>query len=126
MIEEGIRVGSAAAGTGLSWQVRLHLGKEIQLFLIAFAIRATGRKVFWTQSGRLGLGPASTRAGDELWILKVGRVPFILRPLWPGGGGSQQGSLYALVSECYIHDNDAMWGSVEERLNGTIRQIELR
>ena len=52
-----------------------------------------GRKLFFTEDGRLGLGPAAMRKGDHLCILFGGSVPFILRP---------EGQSWRLVGECYV------------------------
>ncbi|KAK5988139.1 hypothetical protein PT974_12279 [Cladobotryum mycophilum] len=38
------------------------------------------RCVFTTREGYLGLGPASLREGDEVWLLQGARVPFALSP----------------------------------------------
>lgn len=53
----------------------------------------TGRKVFSTKSGRLGLGPSGLKEGDICCVLFGASVPFILRPI---------GSVYKLVGEAYI------------------------
>lgn len=38
------------------------------------------RLLFATDDGRLGLGPSSLRAEDQIWILAGGDTPFLLRP----------------------------------------------
>jgi len=41
-----------------------------------------GRRLFVTgQNQFLGLGPMSMEAGDEVWVLKGSRVPFLLRKM---------------------------------------------
>jgi hypothetical protein len=40
-----------------------------------------GRKVFVTQRGFLGLGPAETEPGDVVCILFGGNLPYVVRPL---------------------------------------------
>lgn len=52
-----------------------------------------GRRLFFTEDGRLGLGPAAMREGDHLCILFGGSVPFILRPDYQS---------WRLIGECYV------------------------
>ena len=42
-----------------------------------------GRRLFITDKQYIGLGPMSMQAGDEVWLLKGSRVPFLLRRLSP-------------------------------------------
>jgi hypothetical protein len=53
----------------------------------------TGRKVFCTKHGMLGLGPTILRAGDLCCILFGAHVPFILRRV---------AEKYRLVGEAYV------------------------
>jgi hypothetical protein len=53
------------------------------------------RKFFVTRDGYFGLAPPSTEKGDGIFVLRGGRVPFVLRKL---GGGK-----YRIVGECYVH-----------------------
>lgn len=39
------------------------------------------RRLFWTERGRIGLGPWDMKPGDDLYLLQGGKAPFIL---WPG------------------------------------------
>lgn len=57
---------------------------------------AMGRRLCWTEKGYLGLVPSQARMGDEVWLLKGGRVPFVLRRV--GGGENRE-----LVGDCYMH-----------------------
>ncbi|KAF2110440.1 heterokaryon incompatibility protein-domain-containing protein [Lophiotrema nucula] len=57
--------------------------------------RADGRSVFATEENWLGLGPASTQAGDVLCIFRNARVPHIIRPL--------ENASYLLIGEAYVH-----------------------
>lgn len=54
-----------------------------------------GRKLFFTESGNLGLGPMAIQEGDILCVLFGGSVPYVLRA---------EGEFYRLVGECYVHD----------------------
>ncbi|KAK5724334.1 hypothetical protein LTR15_004379 [Elasticomyces elasticus] len=49
----------------------------IELYMTA----VLGRRMFRTDMGYTGVSPASTRPGDELWILGGGNMPFVLRPV---------------------------------------------
>lgn len=55
----------------------------------------TKRCFFVTHSGRLGVGPITTQAGDEITILYGGKVPFLLRHDVAGA--------YRAVGEGYVH-----------------------
>lgn len=54
-----------------------------------------GRKLFFTDGGKLGLGPMAMQQGDVLCVLFGGSVPYVLRI---------EGDFYRLVGECYVHD----------------------
>jgi Heterokaryon incompatibility protein (HET) len=57
-----------------------------------------GRASFVTKSGRRGLGPAEIIPGDSVYILRGGRVPFILRKFhW-----KTVECAYNLVGEAYV------------------------
>lgn len=63
------------------------------------------RRLFATEAGYLGLGPVSIQQGDQIWLFKGGRVPFVLRPVENG--------CYKLIGETYVHGvmNGEVWGS---------------
>lgn len=47
---------------------------------VSTMMRNTANQVFFiTKTGLLGLGPLDTRAGDEVWVLDGGNMPFVLR-----------------------------------------------
>ena len=51
--------------------------------------------------GYLGLGPADSRQGDQIWLLAGGRTPYILRPLdSPSTKGNRR---FHFVGESYVH-----------------------
>jgi hypothetical protein len=70
--------------------------QEAFSFLYLLQIAISGRTLFRTQLGHLGMGLLGMREGDEVWLLYGGRTPFILRP-----AGDAEG--YTIVGECYIH-----------------------
>ncbi|KAI2627139.1 HET-domain-containing protein [Xylaria nigripes] len=39
------------------------------------------QRLFITKNGAVGLGPSTTSAGDEVWILRGGNLPFLLCPI---------------------------------------------
>jgi hypothetical protein len=53
------------------------------------------RRIFKTKGGYMGTGPRSLQAGDEVWILHGGGLPFVLRPL-PNGN-------FGLVGEAFVY-----------------------
>lgn len=63
-------------------------------FHSAFHKFSKARALFRTKGGFLGLGPLSAQVGDQVWLLKGARTPFILRPV---------GECFQLVGECYVH-----------------------
>jgi hypothetical protein len=72
--------------------------------LMKDAILATEKFLFATDSGYLGLAPQGSKAGDAVWIVQGGKVPFILRST---GKGS-----FRFVGEAYVHGR--MFGEIAE------------
>lgn len=61
--------------------------------------RVTRRRLFFaTRGGRIGLGPADTKAGDTVAVAFYCPTPYVLRRR-DGGGGSR----WLLVGETYVH-----------------------
>lgn len=60
---------------------------------VRYACRS--RRIFRTQGGSLGLGPACTGIGDWVCVLKGGKVPYVLRPAEAS---------FNFLGECYIDD----------------------
>ncbi|KAI1424688.1 heterokaryon incompatibility protein-domain-containing protein [Xylaria sp. FL1777] len=58
---------------------------------------AFNKTFFVTESGMLGLGHLETEAGNEVWVLDGGRVPFVLR-----SRGSSRAGDYELVGRCSV------------------------
>ena len=54
----------------------------------------TGRKLFSTTSGHIGLGNATLEPGDLVCVFLGGKTPFIIRPV---------DQKYKFVGECYLH-----------------------
>jgi len=72
---------------------------------------AYNHRFFVTEKGYFGLGNPDTQAGDQVWILIGGKVPFVLRPVADNDGTSSFDTSFRLVSDCYLHgimDGEAM------------------
>jgi len=64
------------------------------------------RRAFTTASrGYIGIGPPSLEPGDGVFVLRGGRVPFILRKI--------RENEFRVVGECYVHG--IMYGEIEAR-----------
>ncbi|KAF2133065.1 hypothetical protein P153DRAFT_283907 [Dothidotthia symphoricarpi CBS 119687] len=53
------------------------------------------RRLIRTGNGYIGLGPAATMVGDEVFILRGGKTPFVLRR-------SRRDLVYEVVGDCYM------------------------
>lgn len=71
------------------------------------ALCSQGR-LFLTESGYMGIGPASTSIADEVFVLQSSRVPFVLRR----SGGLEAGGIcsdgvkahcFNVIGDCYLH-----------------------
>jgi len=65
----------------------------------SFFIATKGQDFFTTRQGFMGLGE-SVQAGDEIWVLFGGQVPFVLRPY---SSDSKHVNCYYMVGDCYVH-----------------------
>ena len=72
-------------------------------------------RFFVTADGRFGIGSEDVASGDEVWLLKGGRAPLVLRAAADGSG-------YRNVGEAYVHG--VMYGeaATEETL-GRMRAV---
>jgi hypothetical protein len=69
----------------------------------ASVARATsGRCMFLTSKGYIGLGPALTKVGDEVAILLGGTTPFMVRP-GPASLATDDGAVYEILGDCYLN-----------------------
>ncbi|KAK8006975.1 hypothetical protein PG989_000965 [Apiospora arundinis] len=60
------------------------------------------QRVFSTAKGLLGCGHLDTQPGDQVWIFRGGRVPFVVRPRDDDANGEKKESDYTFVGECYV------------------------
>jgi hypothetical protein len=68
-----------------------------------------GRRMFWTNRGYLGIGPAGMTEGDMICVFYGGQVLYVLRDAGIG--------VYECIGECYVHglmDGEAL--AAEEKL----------
>jgi hypothetical protein len=86
--------------------------KGFYLFDRAFRTISSGRCLFVTEEGHLGLGPESLEKGDEVWVLQGARVPFVLRENWDW----REEGTYKVVGEAYVHG--VMHGEMVEEMEG--------
>ncbi|RTE78327.1 hypothetical protein BHE90_007203 [Fusarium euwallaceae] len=82
--------------------------------------------MFMTESGYLGLGPAETQVGDQVWCLFGSWMPFVLRPTRKSRevvDGEGEKSLHSVLGICYVHG--AMDGEVADDENLPIETVYL-
>ena len=65
------------------------------------------RRFFVAQNGDFGLGPQEMKVGDEVCVLYGSRVPCVVRLM---------GGYHAFIGECYLHNEDVMWGGACNRI----------
>lgn len=75
-------------------------------------------RMFMTEQGYIGLGPASARTGDIICIFCGAKAPHILRPRSQDRGGG-----YQVVGEAYVHG--IMDGEYLEGANRETEQFQL-
>lgn len=73
---------------------RSQIQERIDRFKAALGTKLDSRRIFTTVEDRLGMGPHSLEEGDEVWVLKGAKVPFVLRKL---GNGN-----FVLIGEAFI------------------------
>ena len=64
----------------------------------SFRVASSGRRLFATDRGHIGLGPPKMQKGDHVYILSGGNVPYVLRPL-----SGLRPRTFELVGDCYLH-----------------------
>lgn len=103
-------LGSASTTAGSADPVRA------ERFLEAASNACSGRRIFRTRKGFLGLGPAALSQGDLVAVLLGGRVPFVLRKFE---------DYEKLVGECYVFG--IMQGEIfRDADDCDVRKFELR
>ncbi|KAF2259968.1 hypothetical protein CC78DRAFT_523987 [Lojkania enalia] len=72
---------------------------DIQPYAGAHHVAYGGRRLFQTEKGFLGLGPASLKFGDEVWVVYGSKVPILLR----SSDVHPEGRYYTMVGAAYVH-----------------------
>ncbi|KAH7085019.1 heterokaryon incompatibility protein-domain-containing protein [Paraphoma chrysanthemicola] len=67
---------------------------------VSVARATSGRRMFTTRKGYIGLGPELTKQGDEVAILLGGSTPFVLEK---SGIKVLHEDVYYLLGDCYVH-----------------------
>lgn len=76
-----------------------------------------GRRLYYMTSGRIGIGPASLRSGDQVWIFESGQVPFVLRQ-------NDDGETHTLLGTTYVHG--IMYGeAITDEFRSSFRPVTL-
>ena len=75
---------------------------------------------FITQKGYIGIGPWNTREGDTAWILRGGRLPFILRPLEGVGSSSSD---YIFIGDTHVEG--VMFGELLRSCSEELRYVSI-
>lgn len=91
------------------------LWTRAEAFRASMTSVCTQRRLLLTTGNYLGIGPASMREGDQVWILRGAKVPFILRP--------QVDGQFCLVGEAYVHG--IMHGEAAVNSGLKFRDIEI-
>ncbi|KAI3323029.1 heterokaryon incompatibility protein-domain-containing protein [Xylariaceae sp. AK1471] len=71
-------------------------GRSLNECLVDTRARTMYRKMVYTKSGYIGLGPRLTQEGDRVFLVKGSRTPLLLRP-------QQQNGTWELLGDCYVH-----------------------
>ena len=71
------------------------LGWEKRGYFTSLGQELVNKQLFWTAGGYLGLVTRGAMVDDEVWLLKGGNLPFLLRKV--------EGEKFELIGECYVH-----------------------
>lgn len=88
--------------------------KDARSFEFSYNLTGTGRKLFLTTQGHVGIGPARMTTTDVIIIAFGGKTPYVLRPV----PGTQD---YTLLGDCYIYGymhGEAMCGKDQANQTG--------
>ncbi|KAL1646054.1 hypothetical protein SLS58_003474 [Diplodia intermedia] len=91
-------------------------GESMQ-FASRLSCTGASRRLYSTARGFVGLGPESTKKGDQIWMILGARVPFVLRNN-PRPAGS-----FKMIGETYVHG--FMHGAMRELVGGKVREISI-
>jgi hypothetical protein len=60
-----------------------------------YGVEHTGRRIFRTYKGYIGLGPERVAPGDSVALFEGGRLPLVIRP--------SRGGKWTIIGDCYTH-----------------------
>ena len=63
----------------------------------------SGRRLFVTRKGYIGIGPEGTQTGNEVFVLSGARLPFLLTRAEEPPGIELVGPAYNMVGVSYVH-----------------------
>lgn len=109
----------------LPGQTRRYDEPLIRAFLSHAGFLASGRKLFISRKGYLGMAPEDAQEGDEIWVLTGGRVPFVSRSSYENEGKDPR-SAYSFVGDSYVHRiMDAEFGDASMKKGEVPRPVVL-
>jgi hypothetical protein len=85
--------------TRLNSVVLTKMGETLEM------VQISRKRLFWTESGKLGIGPQAMIVGDEIFLFEGVETPFVLREVGErlvNGKGYQP--CYELVGHCYVDE----------------------
>lgn len=91
---------------------------EMACLPMVAAMGLAGRRMYTTAEGALGVGPSGIRRGDEVWVIRGARVPFVLRRREGAAAGE-----FTLLGETYVHG--AMDGDMLDEKGPSAMEITL-
>ncbi|KAI1130962.1 heterokaryon incompatibility protein-domain-containing protein [Nemania abortiva] len=115
-------VASLLDQTGNSNDIAL-LGSGARRYLSSICKFCRGRSLFSTKEGYIGLGPKSTKPGDQVCTLFGRDTPLILRPFMQGAE-----TKYQVIGECYTHGlmtGEALLGDLPENVEQVFLHNEI-
>ena len=83
---------------------------------------APGRAFFVSNTGFIGFLPSNAREGDEIYVFKGARVPFVVRRI-VGRNFALPGKYFTFIGECFVYG--IMHGEVMEDLPDVSELITL-
>jgi len=75
--------------------------EEAVIFLDALRAMFNGRRIFFTEAGRIGIGPEGVEKGDRVVVLRGMRFPFVMRKVGQEEEEEGGNSRYSLVGHCF-------------------------
>lgn len=102
--------------------IDLRMSEKSAVFNSAYSQPNSGRKLFRTSSGLLGLGMRSVAVGDVVWAIENAQMAIVLRPSQSGVGNG----LMEFIGDAYLHG--CMQGEMTQSLgvNSKSREVKVK